>query len=76
MLPSTPPAGYSEEQAIEQLSGSVDVYVSKFRPMRHTLSGREERTLMKLLVHVESGRVVGCHMWVAAAAVRPAAVCL
>ncbi len=57
-----PLAGYSEEQAVEQLSGTVDVYVSKFRPMRHTLSGRDERTLMKLLVHAESGRVVGCHM--------------
>lgn len=56
---------------MEQLSGSVDVYVSKFRPMRHTLSGREERTLMKLLVHAESGRVVGCHMWVAASCTAP-----
>jgi glutathione reductase (NADPH) len=47
---------------VEQLAGSLDVYVSKFRPMRHTLSGRDERTLMKLLVHKESDRVVGCHM--------------
>jgi hypothetical protein len=61
----TPPhrnAGYSEEQAVEALAGAVDVYVSKFRPMRHTMSGRDERTLMKLLVHSESDRVVGCHM--------------
>jgi glutathione reductase (NADPH) len=52
----------SEEQAKEQLSGAIDVYVSKFKPMKYTISGRDERTLMKLLVHHESDRVVGCHM--------------
>jgi glutathione reductase (NADPH) len=45
-----------------QLSGPIDVYVSKFKPMKYTISGRDERTLMKLLVHHESDRVVGCHM--------------
>lgn len=54
--------GYSEEAAVAQLSGPIDVYVSRFRPMKHTLSGRDERTLMKLIVHGESGRVVGVHM--------------
>jgi len=54
--------GFSEEAAIDQLSGPIDVYVSKFRPMKYTISGRDERTLMKLLVHAESDRVVGCHM--------------
>ena len=34
----------------------------RFRPMKGTISGREERTLMKLLVDVNSDRVVGCHM--------------
>lgn len=54
--------GYTEEAAIAELSGDIDVYVSKFKPMKYTLSGRDEKTLMKLLVHVESDRVVGCHM--------------
>ncbi|KAL4515526.1 hypothetical protein Ndes2437B_g06962 [Nannochloris sp. 'desiccata'] len=54
--------GYSEEQAIKQLSGDIDVYVSRFRPMRNTLSGRDEKTFMKMLVHVDTDRVVGCHM--------------
>lgn len=54
--------GYSEEAAAAQLSGPIDVYVSRFRPMKHTLSGRDERTLMKLVVHADSGRVVGVHM--------------
>ena len=54
--------GYTEESAITELSGEVDVYVSKFRPMKYTLSGRDEKTFMKMLVHVETDRVVGVHM--------------
>ena len=54
--------GVTEEQAIRELPGAIDVYVSRFRPMKNTLSGREERTFMKMVVHVETGRVVGCHM--------------
>jgi glutathione reductase (NADPH) len=52
----------TEEKAIEKLSGEVDVYVSKFKPMKNTLSGRDERTFMKMIVHVPTNRVVGCHM--------------
>ena len=42
--------------------GPVDVYLSEFRPMKHTLSGREEKAMMKLLVAKESQRVVGVHV--------------
>ncbi|MFT8895959.1 MAG: glutathione-disulfide reductase [Acetobacter sp.] len=59
----TPPlasVGLSEAEAAEK--GAVDVYVSKFRPMRHTLSGRERRTLMKLVVDQGTQKVVGAHM--------------
>ncbi|MCH4091034.1 glutathione-disulfide reductase [Acetobacter sp.] len=59
----TPPlasVGLSEAEAAEK--GVVDVYVSKFRPMRHTLSGRERRTLMKLVVDQATQKVVGVHM--------------
>ena len=48
---STPPlatVGLTEEQAAAH--GPVDVYVSKFTPMRHTLSGRARRSVMKLVV--------------------------
>lgn len=61
---SQPPistVGLSEEQA-RLTYGKVDVYVSRFKPMKHTLSGRDERTMMKLVVDAGSGRVVGCHM--------------
>jgi glutathione reductase (NADPH) len=40
----------------------LDVYRARFRPMKHTLSGRDERTIMKLLVDGETDKVVGCHI--------------
>ena len=40
----------------------LDVYKARFRPLKHTLSGRDERMFMKLLVDGDSGRVVGCHI--------------
>ena len=43
-------------------SPSFDVFVSKFRPMRNTLSGRNESTLMKMIVDSATDEVVGCHM--------------
>lgn len=49
--------GLTEEQAERELSGDVDVYVSKFKPMKNTLSGRDEKTLMKLIVHVPTDEV-------------------
>lgn len=42
---------------MEQLAGDIHVFVSKFKPMKNTLSGREERTLMKLIVHAETDEV-------------------
>ena len=54
--------GYTEEESLEKLSGEIDVFVSKFRPMKNTLSGRGERTLMKLIVHKPTDKVVGIHM--------------
>jgi glutathione reductase (NADPH) len=42
--------------------GTVEIYKSVFRPLKHTLSGRDERALMKLVVEPKSGRVIGAHM--------------
>ncbi|HLZ74788.1 glutathione-disulfide reductase [Phenylobacterium sp.] len=42
--------------------GAVDIYRSRFRPMKHTLTGREERTMMKLVVDRATDRVLGCHI--------------
>jgi glutathione reductase (NADPH) len=60
---SVPPiatCGLSEEQAAA--IAPTDVYVARFTPMRHTLSGRRRRTLMKLLVDQATQRIVGAHM--------------
>ena len=53
--------GLTEAQA-RQGFRSIDIYKTSFRPMKHTLSGRDERTLMKLIVDGETDRVLGCHI--------------
>lgn len=53
--------GFPEHVAREKCP-AVDIYKSRFRPLKHTLSGRDEQMLMKLLVDVASGRIVGCHI--------------
>jgi glutathione reductase (NADPH) len=61
---SQPPigtVGLTEAQARDQ-GFDVIVYRSAFRPMLHTLSGRDERTMMKLVVDKPSDRVLGVHM--------------
>ncbi len=53
--------GLTEEQAL--LTGcAVDIYRATFRPMKHTISGRETRMLMKLIVDGESDKVLGVHI--------------
>lgn len=61
---SQPPVatvGMTEAEA-RHAHGAVDVYLARFRPLKATLSGRDERTLVKLVVEPASGRVVGAHM--------------
>jgi glutathione reductase (NADPH) len=53
--------GLTEAQACERL-GRVDIYKTTFRPMKATLSGRDTRSFMKLVVDGMSERVVGCHI--------------
>jgi glutathione reductase (NADPH) len=53
--------GLTEQQARERLA-IVDVYKTSFRPMKATLSGRNTRSFMKLLVDGVTDRVVGCHI--------------
>jgi glutathione reductase (NADPH) len=59
-IPNCATVGLSEEQARQICS--VDIYRSSFRPLRHTLSGRNERIMMKLVVDQATDRVLGCHM--------------
>lgn len=53
--------GMTEAQARAELD-VVDIYKTTFRPMKATLSGRQTRSFMKLLVDGVTGRVVGCHL--------------
>ncbi|MBA0841066.1 hypothetical protein Goarm_003584, partial [Gossypium armourianum] len=62
---SIPPlsiVGLSEEEAIEQVNGDVLVFTSTFNPMKNTVSGRQEKTIMKLVVDAETDKVLGASM--------------
>ena len=53
--------GLTEEKAREMYR-SVDIYKARFRPLKATVSGRDEKMLMKLVVDMDSDRVLGCHI--------------
>lgn len=53
--------GLTETQARAKHS-KIDIYKTSFRPMKHTLSGSDERTFMKLIVNAETDVVLGCHI--------------
>ncbi len=62
---SQPPVGVvglSEGEARHRCSKGVDVYLTRFRPMKYAFTGSDERVLMKLVVDVETQRVVGVHI--------------
>ncbi len=52
--------GLTEAEA--RKTHKVDIYKTSFRPMKHTLSGRDERMMMKLVVDAETDIVLGCHI--------------
>jgi glutathione reductase (NADPH) len=62
--PSLGTVGLTEEAARAQAArpGDVLVFKSSFKPLRHTLTGRDEKTLVKLVVDRASDRVLGAHM--------------
>ena len=60
---SSPPlatVGMTEEQAVRH--GPMDIYLAHFTPMRHVMSGRPGKTLMKMIVDQASQRVLGVHL--------------
>src|SRR6185312_16759792 len=75
--PEIATVGLSEEKAL--LHGrSVDVYKSTFRPLKHTMTGSDERSLFKLVVDAKDTTVLGCHIfgWGAAEIIQMAAVAI
>ena len=61
---STPPCGTvgMTEQQARASNLDVDIYKSVFKPLKLTLTSRDERTMMKLVVDRTTDRVLGCHM--------------
>ncbi len=59
--PNIGTVGLTEEQALQQ-GHSLRIYTSDFKHMKHTLSGLQERTFMKLVVDDATDKVLGCHM--------------
>ena len=53
--------GMTEEEAIQQ-DIPAEVYATSFRPMQTAFAGRPDRTLMKMIVHAESRKVLGIHI--------------
>jgi glutathione reductase (NADPH) len=54
--------GLSEERALAG-GHTVDIYRTSFLPLKHTLSGRNERMMMKLVVDAKNDKVLGCHIF-------------
>ncbi|WP_372981344.1 glutathione-disulfide reductase [Marinobacter sediminum] len=59
--PNIGTVGLTEDEA-RSAGHSLRIYRSEFRPMKYTLSGRDERSLMKLVVDDETDQVLGAHM--------------
>ena len=59
--PPVSTVGLTEAEARAR-HGDLDVYRASFRPLKHTLSGRDEKTMMKLVVERSGQKVVGAHM--------------
>lgn len=61
-MPPIGTVGLTETQARAKCGCGIDVYLSRFKPMRNTLSGRDERTMMKMIVDRATDRVLGIHV--------------
>jgi glutathione reductase (NADPH) len=54
--------GMSEMTALG-MGHAIDVYKSTFTPLRHTLTGRDEKMMMKLIIDQKTDKVLGCHIF-------------
>ncbi len=60
-IPPIATVGLTEEAAAKRPDGAK-IFVSQFTPMRHALTGRARKTLMKLVVDAKTDKVLGAHM--------------
>jgi glutathione reductase (NADPH) len=61
-IPPLSVVGLSEQQALEEAKGDILVFTSSFNPMKNSISKRQEKTVMKLVVDAETDRVLGASM--------------
>jgi glutathione reductase (NADPH) len=59
-IPPIATVGMTEAEAA--VDGPVKIFVSKFTPMRHSITGRPRRTIMKLIVDIATDKILGAHM--------------
>lgn len=60
--PEVGTVGLTEAQALQQ-GHAIDVYKSTFKPLKHTLSGRDMRSQFKMIVDAKTDKVLGCHIF-------------
>lgn len=60
--PEVGSVGMCEADARKTHGDAIDIYKARFRPMKYTLSGRDERMMMKLVVDQKTQKVLGCHV--------------
>lgn len=61
-IPPLSVVGLSEQEAISQAKNDIIVFTSSFTPMKNTISGRQEKTVMKMIVDAETDKVLGASM--------------
>ena len=62
-MPELASVGLSEEEAIERYGNEgIRVHRARFRPMSQALPQRDPKALLKLIVAIDTGKVLGCHM--------------
>ncbi len=60
--PNLATVGMTETQANCRYQGDIDIFLSTFKPMKHTLSGIDEKMFMKMIVRRSTDQVIGVHM--------------
>ncbi|MBD2528829.1 glutathione-disulfide reductase [Nostoc flagelliforme FACHB-838] len=60
--PEAATVGWTEAEARERLGDAVKIFRTRFRPMYHSLTGKQEKTMMKLVVDSNTDKVLGAHM--------------
>ena len=60
--PNIGTVGLTEAEALVDYAGDLDIFESRFKPMKHTISGRDEGTFLKMIVRRSDDVVLGIHM--------------